>query len=200
MSKKSKSKKKQRGPVISPHFDKHVEIARLDLRDGIFSFYDSNGQPVIPIHVEIGDGYHRESGKLKLINQIQTSGIRIDLNPNAAFKEFDSVFAIDTNTREYDDSVIAISCSVFAEVSLNEPTSRLGVVNQDWAAKVVPQDAFIFRNPKVNPEPVGWQELINRVRQSPEFVSRKRIGIIVDSELDRIALINRREIPIIGNH
>jgi len=194
------SKKKKRAPVISPHFGKHVEIARLDLRDGIFSFYDSNGERVIPTHIEIGDGYHRESGKLKIINQVQTNGARIDLNPNVALKQFDWVFAIDTNTRTHHDSVIAISCSVFAEVSLNEPTPRLGVVNQDWAAKVVPQDAFIFRNPKVNPELVGWQELINRVRQSSEFVSGRKIGIIVDSELDRIGPINRREIPILGNH
>lgn len=195
-----KSKKKQRGPVISPHFDKHVEIARLDLRDGIFSFYDSNGKPVIPAHVEIGDSYLRESGKLKIINQAKTNGARIDLNPNEALKQFDWVFAIDTNTRTHNDSVIGISCCVFAEVSLSQPASRLGVVNQDWAAKVVPQAAFIFRNPKVNPELVGWQELINRIRQSPEFTSGRKAGIIVDSELDRIGPINRREIPILGNH
>lgn len=194
------SKKKKRVPIISPHFGKHVEIARLDLRDGIFSFYDSNGERVIPTHAEIGDAYNRESGKLKIINRVQTNGGRIDLNPNAVLEQFDWLLAIDTNTREYDDFVIAISCSVLAEVSLSKPTSRRGGIYQDWAAKVVPQAAFIFRNPQVNPELIGWQELINRVRQSSEFVSGRKVGIIVDSELDQIGPFNRRGTPILGDH
>jgi hypothetical protein len=192
------SKKKKRAPIILPHFGKHVEIAHLELRDGTFSFYDSNGQRVIPTHAEIGDAYNRESGKPKIINRVQTNGALINLNPNAALKHFDWLFAIDTNTRTHGDSVIAISCSMFAEVTLREPTLRLGVATQDWAAKVVPQAAFVFRNPKVNSELVGWEELINRVRQSAEFVSGRKVGIIVDSELDRIGPINRREIPILG--
>lgn len=193
-------KKKKRAPIIRPHFGKHVEIARLDARDGIFSFYDSNGERVIPTHAEIGDGYNRKSGKLKVINLVKTNGARIDLNPNAALKQFDWLFAIDTNTRKHDNSVIGISCSILAEVSIREPTMGPGIANQEWAAKVVPQAAFVFRNPGVNPEIVGWEELINRIRQSSKFVSGKKVGIIVDSELNLIGPINRREAPILSDH
>lgn len=165
------SKKKKRVPVISPHFGKHVEIARLNLQDGILSFYDSKGERVVPTHAAIGDAYNRKSGKLKTINQVQTNGARIDLNPNATLEQFDWLFAIDTNYREYGGFGIAISCPILAQVSLSKPTRHREGLCQDWAAKVVPQAAFVFRNPQVNPELIGWRELINRVQQSSEFVS-----------------------------
>lgn len=194
------NKRKNRTTIIWPHFGKSIEIARLDSRDGFFSFFDSKGEPIIPTHIEIGGGYNRKKGKPKVINQVKTNSTLIDLNPNAALKNFDWLFAIDTNTITYDNSVIAISCSIFAEVNLSAPTTHLGTTNQNWETKVVPQDAFIFRNPKVNPEIVGWEELINRVQQSLKFVYGKKIGIIVDSELKLLGPINRREAPILGNH
>lgn len=194
------NKKKQRIPIISPHFDKHVEIAGLDLKDGIFTFYDSSGKKIIPISITIGDSYTRESGKTKILNQIRTNNDQINLNPNANLDNFDWLFAIDTNTKEYNDFKLSISCSAFLKIELEEPELNKETANQKWAAKVTMQAAFIFRNPTVNPEVVGWQELINRIRQSPEFKDTLKIGIIVDSELEALSQFNRREQPIIGDH
>jgi hypothetical protein len=194
------NKNKTRFPVISPHFVENVEIARLDLQGDILSFHSSKGECVIPTHVSVGDAYIRESGKLKVINQVQTSGARIDLNPNVAIGLFDWLFAIDTNTRECDGSVVSISCSVLADVSLASPTSRRGRMCQDWAAKVVPQPAFVFRNPQINSELIGWRELINRIQKSSAVASGSKVGIVVDSELGKIPSLNRRESPVLGDH
>lgn len=194
------NKKKKRVPIISPHFGKHVEIAGLDLKNGIFSFYDSSGEKIIPASITIGNGYTRESGKTKILNQIRTNSDQINLNPNANFDNFDWLFAIDTNTREYNDFIISISCSAFFKIELEEPELIKDTANQKWAAKVTMQAAFIFKNPTVNPEVVGWQELINRIKQSPEFKDTLIVGIIVDSELGALSQFNRREQPIIGDH
>jgi hypothetical protein len=194
------NKKKKRIPIISPHFGKHVEIAGLDLKNGIFKFYNSSGENIIPASVTIGNGYTGESGKTKILNQIRTNNDQINLNPNANFDNFDWLFAIDTNTREYNDFIISISCSTFFKIKLEEPELVKDTVKQKWAAKVTMQAAFIFRNPTVNPEVVGWQELINRIRKSPEFRDTLKVGIIVDSELGALSQYNRQEQPIIGDH
>lgn len=193
-------KKKQRIPVISPHFDEHVEIGGLDISNGIFTFKDSNGNKLVPTSVTIGDSYTKESGKPKILNQIEADNDQINLNPNVNLEQFDWLFAIDTNTKQYNESKISISCAVFSEIDLNEPKLDKGVVNQDWHAKVIIQSAFLFRNSSVNPELVGWQELVNRIKKSPEFNNNLEVGIVVDSELDKLSRINRREIPIIGEH
>ncbi|MCU7818706.1 MAG: hypothetical protein KZQ57_07545 [gamma proteobacterium symbiont of Lucinoma myriamae] len=193
-------KKKQRIPIISPHFGEHVEIGGLDSKNGIFTFKDSSGNKVVPSSVTIGSSYTKESGKPKILNQINTNNEQINLNPNINFKNFDWLFVIDTNTKKYSESKISISCSAFFQIKLEEPKFKIGLATQDWHTIVSMQSAFIFRNPTVNPELIGWQELINRIKQSPEFNETLKVGIIVDSELDNLSKINRYEIPIIGNH
>lgn len=193
-------KKKQRIPIIAPHFGKHVEIGGLDFKGGIFNFKDSSGNKVAPNSITIGDSYTKESGKTKTLNQISTNNEQINLNPNDNLRIFDWLFVIDTNTKKYGESRISISCSAFFQITLKDPKFSNGVATQDWHTRVSMQSAFIFRNPTVNPELVGWQELINRIKQSPEFNVKLNVGIIVDSELDNLSEINRYEIPIIGNH
>jgi len=193
-------KKKKRISVISPHFGEHVEIAGLDLKDGIFTFKDSNGNIVVPKSVTIGDSYTKKSGKPKILNQIEADNNQINLNPNANLQFFDWLFVIDTNDKKYNESKISISCSAFFQLDLKDYKSIKDITTQDWHAKVTMQSAFIFRNPTVNPELVGWQELINRIKQTPEYKDSLKIGIIVDSELDKLPQINRQDIPIIGDH
>lgn len=193
-------KKKERNPIISPHFGEHVEIGGLDLKDGIFTFKDSNGNKVVPKSVTIGDSYTKKSGKPKILNQIEADKNQINLNPNANLQVFDVLFVIDTNTKKHNGVDIAISCSALFQLDVKDKKSTKGVVTQNWHAKVTMQSAFIFRNPTVNPELVGWQELINRIKKVSEFNDPLKIGIVVDSELDKLCRINRRETPIIGDH
>ena len=117
---KIKRKEKTRIPLIAPHFDEHVEIGRLDLQDGIFSFYSSTGEKIIPTQVEIGDAYNRKSGKIKIINSVQVDNARIDLNSHTALTAFQWLFAIDTNTRVHNGSRISVSSSVLAFFEINE--------------------------------------------------------------------------------
>jgi hypothetical protein len=193
------NKKKKRIPIISPHFGKLVEISRLDLSNGIFRFYNSRGEEIIPASITVGDSYERESGKTKILNQIITDNNQINLNPNANLGNFDWLFAIDTNTRKYKDFTISISCSNYFKLKLEEPGLFKGNVKQGWTARVAMHPAFIFRNPTVNPEVIGWRDLINRIINSPEFKDALKVGIIVDSELAALSQYNRQEQPIIGD-
>lgn len=195
LKKKIKKKLQTRTPLISPHFPENTTIGGLDLTDGIFSFLSPTGEKIIPTQVEIGEAYNRETGKIKVINRVQVDSTRIDLNSNNTLAAFDWLFAIDTNTRGHNGSRISISSSVLAFLEIREPTST-----PNWTAKVVPQEAVIFRNAKVNPEVIAWQELINRILGSPHFKSSMKIGVIVDSELGRISSINSRKMPLLGGH
>lgn len=192
--------KKPRISVISPHFDGHVEIGRLDCRDGVFSFFGSSGDRVVPTHVEVGHGYTRASGKLKAINQVEADGDRIELNPNAALNRFDWLFAIDTNVKKQEGSVLGVSVSILAYVQISGPRTDESGVHQDWSVRVVPQAAFVFRNPRINPELIGWRELFNRIQDSGAIHKSDRIGVIVDSELKKISAYNQRAEPILGEH
>jgi hypothetical protein len=192
--------KKTRHPIVSPHFDEHVEIARLDVLDGVLSFYDSSGAKVNPSHVEAGTGYIRESGKLKTVNQGPTDGSRIELDPNAALTRFDWLFAIDTAKNTLGDCELCVAASVLAYVQLSDPVPREGGVFQDWSVRAVPQAAYVFRNPRVNPERVGWRELVNRIRDWSAMKRGETVGVIVDSELSQLAAINRRAAPMLGDH
>lgn len=192
--------RKPRIPVISPHFDGPAEIAGLDFQNGELTFYDSNGKKIIPRHVEVGTGYARESGKFKTVNQVQADGSKIDLDTNAALNKFEWLFAIDTNVHKFQDSTIGASVSVMAYVQIGEPEHTNDGALQDWALRVIPQDAYIFRNPKVNPELVGWRELMNRICDSSAYSSGEKVGIIVDSELSKIGAFNQRTEPVLGEH
>jgi len=192
-------KKKSRHPIISPSFDKHVEIAGFDLTNGVFSFLDANGDKLIPETVTIGDGYQRDSGKAKVINQVEVSGDNINLNPNDRLHSYDWLFAIDTNKKDYNGISISLACSAFIDIELEELKSIDGVMKQNWDAKMVVQDAYVFSNPKINPELIGWQELTNRIIRTDAYNDKLRIGIIVDSELGELKKINRRERPLVGN-
>ena len=143
----SKQKKKNRIPVISPHFGKHVEveIGGLNLKDGIFTFKDLHGNAVVPKSVTIGDSYTKESGKPKILNQIGVDNSQINLNPTVALQSFDCLFVVDTNSRERAGSKIAISCSAFCQLDLKDYDSTKDT--QDWDTKVIMLSAFIFRNP-----------------------------------------------------
>lgn len=193
-------KTKPRTPIISPEFEGHVEIGGFDENDGIFTFKDSNGNKVVPNSITISDSYPKQSGKPKILNTIRTENNQINLNQNDNLSNFDWLFSIDTNYKKHNESVISISCSSFFILDLKEPKLVKGIAKQDWHAKVIMQTAFIFRNPTVNPELVGWQELINRIKKNPEYRDNLKIGIVVDSELGNLNKINNHEMPIIGEH
>jgi hypothetical protein len=93
---------------------------------------------------------------------------------------------------------LCVSASVLAYVELSEPVPRDGGVFQDWAVRVVPQAAHVFRNPRVNPELVGWSELINRLGGSLTLQRGDKVGVIVDSELNQLGAFNRRTAPVLG--
>jgi hypothetical protein len=56
-----------------------------------------------------------------------------------------------------------------------------------------------FHNIKLKPEIIGWIELITNFEKREEFRKFKSIGIIVDSELDKLKLYNNRTIPFRDN-
>src|SRR5256885_303113 len=74
----------------------------------------------------------------------------------------------------------------------------ISIQEERWDAKLIPGDAFEFHDAAASPERIGWWELIRSISFHPEI--RGSVGLVVDSELDRLALINSgREMIIEGS-
>ena len=112
-------KKKQRIPIISPHFDEHIEIGGLDLTEGIFTFKDSNGNKVIPKSITIGDSYTKATGKPKILNQIKANTKEINLNPNTNLKSFDWLL-VEAVEKPPKTRIIALNIGIIGHEKANQ--------------------------------------------------------------------------------
>ncbi len=111
-------------------------------------------------------------------------------------KKFDYLIAIDTNTLK--DPTRTNGCRISACASCAIPGS-LSEAFGDVVFQPVAAHLILDPGPDVNPEPLGWHLIIQKLSRIPALNS-KRIGIIVDSELGLHLDINARKIPYYGEH
>jgi len=133
--------------------------------------------------------YERESGKEKVLVSTPCGDEigRFETIENLR-KNFDFLFAVDTNTRIVAEEPTSISVSYFVPNRLSTYTK---------AIPFLPFCAFEINCivNGVNPETVGWHILFEKLRSAGMFQTAKRIGVTVDSELGNLIEMNRRSIP-----
>lgn len=138
--------------------------------------------------------YERDSGKEKVLVSTPCGDEigRFETTENLR-KNFDFLFAVDTNTRIVAEESTSISVSYFVPNSLSTYTK---------AIPFLPFCAFEINCivSGVNPETVGWHVLFEELRSAGMFQCSKRIGVTVDSELGKLIEINRRNIPYYESH
>ena len=133
--------------------------------------------------------YERESGKDKIVSQTPCHVDKGFLNQfDSLTNNIDYLFAIDTNTVEINQKRRSFSASCF----LPKPLFMYGN-----AFQILPFIGFVIFdvNSRVNPECIGWHLLIDCIVNNQAYDLRRRIGIVVDSELGKLKGINSRQEP-----
>jgi len=138
--------------------------------------------------------YERDSGKDKIISQIPCETDKGYLNQfDSLTNNIDFLFAIDTNTFDMNGQHTSFSACYFVPQALSMYRN---------AFPFFPFSAFEINEvcSKVNPECIGWYLLIDFIVNNQAYNLKKRIGIVVDSELGKLKSINSREAPYYDNY
>ena len=133
--------------------------------------------------------YDRASGKEKILSAIPSRDISASVNHLSNLKNsVDYLCAIDTNSRIIGDRKVAVSVICQVPGILREYKGSIPF-NCLYAYLItgVADD--------INPEVIGWHIFLSRNIISNHFVNGRRLGLVIDSELDKLDSINSKICP-----
>jgi hypothetical protein len=192
MSKRHRSSptRKPRVIEIGVDFGKDMTITGMS-PPGVepMQFLGVDGKPVIPAYIEIGQGYQRSKGDLKVVHRAIADPNAIHRDPTSALMRFATILAVDTNTRAIEGRRVSVTAAV-AILNLHWKV----LVPQRWEASVADQEPYEFHDATISPELVGWERILECARFTP--VPTPAV-LIVDSELDRLREFNQRTKQIV---
>jgi len=167
------------------------KIARVDANPatGTMQFFDADGKPLIFTDVEVSIGYERNKGT-KVIHRVAAEPGAVHYDPTTALMRFATLVAVDTNTQEVDRGErISVTANVIVtNVRYDNESPR------SWHAVYIDTNSFVWLNTNAPPEVTGW---INTIIECVKAKIPMPVGLIVDSELERLKRINQRAEPIV---
>ncbi|MFA5275789.1 MAG: hypothetical protein WC417_02725 [Candidatus Omnitrophota bacterium] len=138
--------------------------------------------------------YDRASGKEKILSIIPTHNKSASIDHLQALKNsVDYLCAIDTNSRVINDTKVSIS--VIAQVPGILREHKNAVPFYCLCAYLITD---ITNN--INPETIGWHLFLSRKIIADHFINGRRLGLVVDSELDKLDSINSKAYPYYENY
>jgi len=182
---KNKHKSKKR-PRIEAY---HSKVSNPELREVTIKIDQKSGE----LSIEGADknsgklvtSYIKDSGKEKILSMAPTQKMASAFGLMANIRmNFDVLIAIDTNTNIMNGNKISITTSFFT------PSLISSNLNAELLSSWISFDCI----DSLNPERLGWH-LVIKYNIIQKKNPPQKIGIIVDSELGLIDLINKREIP-----
>jgi len=197
MSEKSESCKKQQKQKKKPRTEQILATVTAT-HDGMsFEFDLKTDKVVLPdckvesIHQR--SFYNRSSGKEKTLNSTPSAGSDGYFNQMSNLRSnFDYLFAADTNTVSFKGKRFSLCVSLCS-------TKPLDQCGNDFPFSVFRVVALSEVSSNTNPECISWHLIIDNICRSKAYSVNHRIGLIVDSELDKIPYINRRKVPYYSN-
>lgn len=137
--------------------------------------------------------YARENGKPKIVTSIPSNGKSAFAAKDALFA-YDSILAVDTNTRTLFGKKCGVCVSYFVPGS---PASLAATKQVPYV--VLAAYLIVGIGEGVNPERIGWHLTVSR-HISPATPANHRIALVVDSELGLHREINSRTIGYYRDH
>jgi hypothetical protein len=192
MMKRTLSTKKRKGKGIKKRSE--YIYATVEAKDGkIEVTYDSakggiEVSNLIPGTLHQRISYSRDSGKEKVLSSTPCLDDIGRFGGENLLKNFDYLFAVDTNTKIIDGERTSVCMSYHVPEKLN-PEQKICLFVPFLVFEI--NDVMV----DVNPETVGWQIIIRQIIKSPAYASSDTIGLIVDSELGKIQDINSGKVP-----
>lgn len=148
------------------------------------------GTPLKHASARVERSYPREKGP-KILSRVhlpKDSPLLAD--PDRALFQFDTLFAIDSNTRIIRDQSVSIAAIVLCKWVQKEPIPLIGYA---------PTQAIEFRNIDCHPDLLAWKHFLLRFEEQKNFSQIGKVALIADSHLGDLAKIESREQPILDN-
>lgn len=188
----SKKSKIPRSGTLLVDMGKPVILKGLALgKDGSIKLYSDIGQeqPRESHLMTTRDRPERPDKGPKVLNRSIVSPEKLTLNPNIALNRYKYLLAVDTNKPEKELPAVVFTGFVLAStVLLCDGSLGLGIHRET---------VIEFHNLNAPPERFGWAFIC---QSSSNLPNDSIIGIVVDSDLGDIPLMNRREIPIFNDY
>ncbi|EAQ63079.1 hypothetical protein MED121_24030 [Marinomonas sp. MED121] len=157
-------------------------------KDEIITLFDKDGRQVTPDYVEVGLGYEKGNGKHKVTSRVRSNSELISTNLNVLLSRYDLLYAIDTNKKRIDGIDYCVSCRMAIHMERRGP--------QQWFLTNTRLPSFIFTNPTVHEELIGWSQFIE---QENMCSNPKSIGIVTDHNFGYMPSYNLREKKILDD-
>lgn len=182
---------KPRTTTLTMDMGKPVQINSFSVSaEGSFKFLDVNGNSLQPERTILERGYERAKGS-KVLSRVPVSSVApISLDPNLALQKYDTIFAMDTNTRQVHGQEVSIAAFILGKWMQRSPTLEFGF--QRMAA-------LEFHNVDCHPDLLALKHLVLQMENEQFRQKAGRIAIIMDSHLGNFTKIVSRQLPILDD-
>jgi hypothetical protein len=182
--------KKLRIPSIGLDFGKSTVITGMQKNaDGSMTFFGLDGKP-LPVQFGLaGLMYDRAKGP-KITVQIPDHGDSVG-SFSSPLARFTRIVGVDTNSKEYDSEKVCVT----AVCELSDVCFE----GLHWSGYVTPLWALEFRQPTKDSERIGWRHALARGEELGWLKDGSSLLLVVDSHLDDLQQINRRQAPVIDD-
>lgn len=189
---KRRSKKKPRSYTVTLDMGKPVAVDGMlyDPKSAQVSLLN-NGTPLSTESAWSEQSYARKKGP-KILSLAPLNPNAIFANPNRALEQFHEIYAVDTNTKILEEITVSVTGVVGGR------NTKIDIPGHT-AVRYRPLNCIEFHNVSARPENLGWREVIKGIMNSPRYSNRRRIAIVVDSDLGMIGSYNKREEPIFSD-
>lgn len=189
LKKSKKVNRKKRETNIFFDMGKPVTFNKLSISKTGNIVLMKDDQEILPEKVFIETSYSRDNPKKqkKVLNKLPLDPQKIVASADKAFNKYYSIFAIDTNTEFINQNKISVCSIVLCKINPGDEYSiaRFGLVK-----------TIEYWNIQEKPELIALIDVIDMIISNPTFNRNWKIGIVIDTELDKLLKINNREIPI----
>lgn len=171
----------------------NIEVSLdFDLINGIYKVINNYTGNVIE-NTGFLQGYKGES-KWRITSEVNTEKDDHSLCFNCKFKRFKHIIAIDTNLARFQSKIVNqeiwIGLGIAVALIDENENEFLQPLNIPFVTSICPE----------KPENENWIRVIEIVRKSCKCKDPRKVGIVVDSDLENIPSYNKREKPILGNY
>lgn len=165
-----------------------VQIKNISITtDGSLHLFDENQKPLRPEKSILERSYERTKGP-KVLTQIPTSPTNsLTLSPDLALTKYDTIFAIDTNTRKLHGRMVSVAALVLGKWT-RAPDLKLCFA---------PTQALEFHDCDCHPDLLALKHVIMQIENDPRRSTAGNIAFIIDSHLGNFEKIISRQIPIL---
>lgn len=143
------------------------------------------------INTRVETSYEREKGP-KVLNRTPVDREMLLLDPNQALaRNFDLLFAIDTNTQSIRGYRISVTGVLEISHTIDPDTGHPALAYRT-------PFCLEFMQVAQQHEQLGWMMAMQEIEVREEYGKFARIGIVVDSDLGSLPAYNARALPVHG--